>query len=30
VFKLTSAGAYKGDAPVAQRLTFYASSRKRV
>ncbi len=30
VFKLTSAGAYRGDAPVAQKLEFYASSRKRV
>jgi len=27
VFKLTSAGAYRGDAPVAQKLSFYASSR---
>jgi hypothetical protein len=30
VFKLTSAGAYKGDAPVAQRLDFFASSRVSV
>jgi hypothetical protein len=30
VFKLTSAGAYRGDAPVAQRLDFYASSRVTV
>lgn len=30
VFKLTSAGAYKGDAAVTQKLDFYASSRKRV
>jgi len=30
VFKLASAGAYRGDAPVAQRLTFYASSRVSV
>jgi len=30
VFKLTSAGVYKGDAPVAQRLSFYASSRVSV
>jgi hypothetical protein len=30
VFKLTSAGAYRGDAPVAQRLDFYASSRMSV
>jgi hypothetical protein len=30
VFKLTSAGAYKGDAPVAQKLSFYASSRVSV
>jgi hypothetical protein len=30
VFKLASAGAYRGDAPVAQRLQFYASSRVRV
>lgn len=30
VFKLASAGAYKGDAAVTQRLEFYASSRKRV
>ncbi len=30
VFKLTSAGLYKGDAPVAQKLDFYASSRTRV
>ena len=30
VFKLTSAGAYKGDAAVTQRLDFYASGRVRV
>ncbi len=30
VFKLTSAGIYKGDAPVAQKLEFYASGRTRV
>lgn len=30
VFKLTSAGVYKGDAAVAQKLEFYASSRMRV
>jgi hypothetical protein len=30
VFKLTSAGAYRGDAPVSQRLDFYASSRVSV
>ena len=30
VFKLTSAGSYKGDAAVAQKLDFFASSRKRV
>ena len=30
VFKLTSAGAYKGDAAVQQRLDFYASGRVRV
>ncbi len=30
VFKLISAGLYKGDAPVTQRLQFYASSRVRV
>jgi hypothetical protein len=30
VFKLTSAGAYRGDAPVAQRLDFYASNRVSV
>jgi hypothetical protein len=30
VFKLASAGAYRGDAPVAQRLSFYASSRVSV
>lgn len=30
VFKLTSAGVYKGDAAVTQRLDFYASSRARV
>jgi hypothetical protein len=30
VFKLTSAGVYRGDAPVAQRLEFYASSRASI
>ncbi len=30
VFKLTSSGAYKGDAAVAQKLDFYASARIRV
>jgi hypothetical protein len=30
VFKLTSAGAYKGDAPVAQQLDFFASTRVSV
>jgi hypothetical protein len=30
VFKLASAGVYKGDAPVAQRLDFYASTRTKV
>jgi hypothetical protein len=30
VFKLTSAGAYRGDAPVTQQLEFYASSRTSV
>ncbi|MGE4482012.1 hypothetical protein [Acidocella sp.] len=30
VFKLASAGLYKGDAPVAQKLSFYASTRTRV
>jgi len=30
VFKLTSAGQYKGDAAVTQRLDFYASGRVRV
>lgn len=30
VFKLTSAGAYKGDASVKQRLEFFATSRSRV
>jgi hypothetical protein len=30
VFKLTSAGVYKGDAAVTQKLDFYASSRVRV
>jgi len=30
VFKLTSSGVYKGDAPVAQKLDFYASSRTSV
>jgi hypothetical protein len=30
VFRLSSAGAYKGDASVKQRLDFYATSRARV
>ena len=30
VFKLTSAGAYKGDASVKQKLEFFAISRNRV
>jgi hypothetical protein len=30
VFKLTSAGVYRGDAAVTQRLDFYASGRIRV
>lgn len=30
VFKLTSAGVYKGDSAVAQRLEFFASARTRV
>jgi hypothetical protein len=30
VFKLTSSGVYKGDAPVAQQLEFFASSRVSV
>jgi hypothetical protein len=30
VFKLTSAGVYKGDTAVTQRLDFYASGRTRV
>jgi hypothetical protein len=30
VFKLTSAGAYRGDAPVTQKLDFFASGRTRV
>jgi len=30
VFKLTSAGVYKGDAAVTQQLDFYASGRTRV
>ncbi|HQT85938.1 MULTISPECIES: hypothetical protein [Acidiphilium] len=30
VFKLSSAGMYRGDAPVAQKLDFFASTRKRV
>jgi len=30
VFKLTNAGAWKGDAPVRQRLDFFASRRKRI
>jgi len=30
VFKLTSAGVYKGDSAVTQKLDFYASGRVRV
>jgi len=30
VFKLSSAGVYKGDAAVSQRLDFYASSRVKM
>lgn len=30
VFKLSSAGMYRGDMPVAQKLEFFASTRKRV
>jgi hypothetical protein len=30
VFRLSSAGAYKGDASVKQKLEFYATSRTRV
>ena len=30
VFKLTSAGVYRGDAAVTQKLDFYASGRTRV
>ncbi|WP_297370436.1 hypothetical protein [Acidocella sp.] len=30
VFKLSSAGGYRGDAPVTQKLEFFASSRVRV
>jgi hypothetical protein len=30
VFKLSSAGVYKGDAAVTQKLDFYASGRTRV
>lgn len=30
VFKLSSAGMYRGDMPVAQKLDFFASTRKRV
>ena len=30
VFKLTSAGQWKGDAAVRQRLDFFASRRKRI
>jgi hypothetical protein len=30
VFKLASAGAYRGDAAVMQKLDFFASTRKRV
>jgi len=30
VFKLVNAGSWKGDAPVRQRLDFFASRRKRI
>lgn len=30
VFKLTSAGSWKGDASVKQRLDFYASRKRRI
>ena len=30
VFKLSSAGLYRGDMPVAQKLEFFASTRKRL
>jgi hypothetical protein len=30
VFKLSSAGTYRGDEAVAQKLEFYASSRRRL
>lgn len=30
VFKLSAAGQYRGDMPVAQKLEFFASTRKRV
>ena len=30
VFKLSSAGTYRGDTPVQQRLDFFASTRKRL
>ncbi|GAA5265096.1 MAG: hypothetical protein ACP5M1_00290 [Acidiphilium sp.] len=30
VFKLSSAGVYRGDMPVAQKLEFFASTRKRL
>ena len=30
VFKLANAGSWKGDAPVRQRLEFFASRRKRI
>ncbi len=30
VFKLTSAGAWKGDASVKQKLEFYATRRRRI
>lgn len=30
VFKLANAGSWKGDAPVRQRLDFFASRRKRI
>ena len=30
VFKMSSAGVYRGDAPVSQRIDFFASTRKRI
>ncbi len=30
VFKMASSGVYRGDAPVTQRLEFFASSRTRI